>query len=113
MFRIRVNVTLFGLKDQLDQINGHLNHIEPRRVDHVEYRRQSIDSDGSSNFTQMKLWNDDNVRTMFSTFDQYSSKGLIELDNSIVWYFYDIWESMIRSKTHEKTKACMDRLEEG
>jgi len=38
LFRIRNDVTLSGLKDQLDQINRQLNHRDMRRVVSVEYR---------------------------------------------------------------------------
>jgi len=33
------DVTMFGLKDQLGQINRRLNHKDKRRVNVVEYRR--------------------------------------------------------------------------
>jgi len=35
LVRVRNDVTLFGLKDQLDQINRRLNHRDTRRVDNV------------------------------------------------------------------------------
>jgi len=38
LFRIHNDVTLFGLKDELDQINRQLNHRDTRRVVSVEYR---------------------------------------------------------------------------
>jgi len=37
LFRVLVNVTLSGLKDQLNQINSRLNHKDIGRVDNVEY----------------------------------------------------------------------------
>jgi len=37
LFRIRNDVTLSGLKDELDQINRQLNHKDMRRVVGVEY----------------------------------------------------------------------------
>jgi len=39
IFKIYVDVTLYGLKDHQDQINGRLIHKDTRRVDNVEYRR--------------------------------------------------------------------------
>jgi len=68
LFRIRNDVTLFGLKDQLDQINRQLNHRDTRRVVGVEYRSPLPDSAESIRFSRMKLTNDDGVRTMFSVF---------------------------------------------
>jgi len=35
------------LKDQLDQINSHLNHKETRKVYSVGYHHLTIDSNGS------------------------------------------------------------------
>jgi len=37
LFRIRNDVTLSGLTNQLDQINRQLNHRDTRRVVSVEY----------------------------------------------------------------------------
>ena len=37
LFRIHNDVTLSGLKDELDQINRQLNHRDTRRVVDVEY----------------------------------------------------------------------------
>jgi len=68
MFRIHNDVTLSGLKDELDQINRQLNHRDTRRVVGVEYRCPLSDSVGSLHFSRMKLTNDDDVRTMFSVF---------------------------------------------
>ncbi|AES69672.2 hypothetical protein MTR_3g033050 [Medicago truncatula] len=44
LFRIPTDVTLFGLKSQLNQINLELNYRDTRWVDGVEYRRPSTDS---------------------------------------------------------------------
>jgi hypothetical protein len=44
MLRVCTDVTLSGLKDQLDQINCQLNHKDTRSVDGVNYRRPSTDS---------------------------------------------------------------------
>ena len=66
LFRIRNDVTLSGLTDQLDQINRQLNHRDTRRVVDVEYRCPLSDSVGSLRFSRMKLTNDDDVRIMLS-----------------------------------------------
>jgi len=47
----------------------------------------------------MKLRNDD-MRTMFSTFGKYISKGTIDLDTFLVKSFEDIRESLIFLKTY-------------
>jgi len=69
LLRIPKDVTLAGLKSQLNQINLELNYRDTQRVNNVEYRRSSTDSGGSVQFIQMKLTSDDDdVRTMFSIF---------------------------------------------
>ena len=70
LFRIRNDVNLSRLKDELDQINRQLNHRDTRRVVGVDYRCPLSDSAGSLCFSRMKLTNDDDVRTMFSVFAQ-------------------------------------------
>ena len=112
LLRIRVDVTLSGLKDQLNQINRDLHYREIRSVDSIEYRRPSTGSDGSIEYTQMKLKNDDDVRTMFSIFEQYSTKGPIELDALLIRSFEDIRKSLIRPRTYEEIRELMDGPED-
>ncbi|MCH97337.1 hypothetical protein A2U01_0018331, partial [Trifolium medium] len=82
---IHVDVTLADLKHQLSQLNGRLNCHDARRVTDVEYRRPSVCSyDGSIFVTNMKFQNNGDVRTMFSILSQYSTKGLIELDATLL-----------------------------
>jgi hypothetical protein len=42
-----------------------------------------MESDGSISFNNMKLQNNEDIRTMFSTFSQYNTKGPIELDATL------------------------------
>nr|ABD32594.1 hypothetical protein MtrDRAFT_AC149577g14v1 [Medicago truncatula] len=74
MFRVRNDVTLFVLKDQLNQINCPLNHKNTGRMESVEYQRPSINSVGRVQLSHMKLKNDDDARTMFSIFGPYNTK---------------------------------------
>jgi len=55
LFRIRNDVTLSELKDELDKINRQLNHKDTRRVVGVEYRCPLSDSAGSLRYSRMKL----------------------------------------------------------
>ncbi|KAK2415377.1 hypothetical protein QL285_037862 [Trifolium repens] len=81
MFRIDVDSTLSDLNQQLDEINCcRNNRKDDRNVTSVDYRKPSIRSDGSVTFSKMQLKNDDDVRTTFSIYFQYSTKGPIELD---------------------------------
>lgn len=57
--------------------------------------------------THMKLINDD-TRTIISTFGQYSSKGTIDLDASLVKSFEDIRENLILPRTYEEIRPCID-----
>jgi len=106
-FRIRNDVTLSELKDELDQINRQLNHRHTRRVVGVEYRCPLSDSAGFLRFSQMKLTNDDDVRTMFSVFTQHSTRRPIELDASLVRSAEQIQKCLIRSSNYEEIRALL------
>jgi len=81
-------------------------------MESVDYRRPLTDLDRSVQFTQMKLKNDDDVKTMFSLFGMYFSKGPTELDASFFRSFKDIRESLIRPKKYKEIRACMDIQDE-
>lgn len=53
----------------------------------------------------MKLQNNNDMRTTFSIFSMYSSKGPIELDVSLVRSFI-IQKSLIWSKAYEEIKLA-------
>jgi hypothetical protein len=112
LFRIRNDVTLSGLKDELDQINLQLNHRNTRRVIGVEYRCPLSDSARSLRFSRMKLTNDDDVRTMFSVFGQHNTRGPIELNASLVRSAEQILESLNWPRTYEEIRALMEPLDE-
>jgi len=58
--------------------------------------------------TQIKLQNDnDDMRTMFSTFGQHSLNGPIELDTLLVRSFHNIHESLI-FMAYEEIRACYE-----
>jgi hypothetical protein len=78
----------------------------------MEYRRLSVCSDGSIQYTNMRLTNDGDVRTMFSIFSQYMTKGPIELDAKIVRSVEDICSNLIRLRTFDEIAACMVEPEE-
>lgn len=92
-----------NLKDQLNQINGRFSYVDTRMMDNVEYYR----------FVSGLVWkclvHPDDVKIMFYIFDQHISKGLIELDDSLVRSFQDIQKSLIQSGTYKEIMACMDR----
>ncbi|AES90849.1 cytochrome b6/F complex subunit VIII [Medicago truncatula] len=112
LFRIRDNVTLSGLKDDLDQINRQLNHKDTRRVDGVQYRCPLSDLAESLRFSRMKLKNDNDVRTMFSVFGQHNTRGSIELDFSLVRFAEQILKSLHRTRNYEEIRALLEGPEE-
>jgi hypothetical protein len=85
LFRIYIDVTLGDLKHKLTQLNCRLHSRDERRVTDIEYRRLSVCSEETVLFTNMKLKNDGNVRTMFSIFAQYMTKGPNELDAKLAF----------------------------
>ena len=112
LFRIRNDVTLSGLKDELDQIIRQLNHKDTRRVVGVKYRCPLSDSAESLRFRRMKLTNDDDVRTMFSVFGQHNIRGTIELDASLVRFAEQIQKSLIWPRNYKEIKALLEGPEE-
>jgi len=60
----------------------------------------------------MKLMNDDDVRTMYSIFGQYSSRGPIQLDASLVKFVEQIQKSLIRPRNYEEITALLDAPDE-
>ncbi|AES59628.1 hypothetical protein MTR_1g023550 [Medicago truncatula] len=112
LFRIHNDVTLSGLKDELDQINRQLNHRDTRRVVGVEYRCPLSDSVGSLRFSRMKLTNQDDARTMFSVFGQHNIRGPIELDVSLVRSAEQIMDSLNRPMIYEEIRALLEPPDE-
>jgi len=112
MFMIRNDVTLSGLKDELDQINRQFNHRDTRRVVGVEYRCPLSDSAGSLRFSRIKLTNDDEVRTMFSVFGQHNTRGPIELDASLARSAEQILKSFHQPRNYEEIRDLLEGPEE-
>jgi len=59
-----LDVTLRGLKDQLNEFNQAVNPRDMRRVEYVRYKRPTLD-EGRVSFTWVELKNDENVTSMF------------------------------------------------
>jgi hypothetical protein len=74
----------------------------------VEYRCPLSDSAGSLRFNRMKLTNNDDVRTMFSVFGQHSTRGPIELDDSLVRSGEQILKSLHRLRNYEEIRALLE-----
>jgi hypothetical protein len=63
-------------------------------------------------FTNVKLRNNGDVRTMFSVFSRYRTNVPIELDASLVRYVEDIMSNLIRSRTYDEIATLMVRPRE-
>ncbi|AES64062.2 40S ribosomal S10-like protein, putative [Medicago truncatula] len=81
LFKVRDDVTLKELKDQLDEINQRLNPEDTRRVEYV---------------CQLELTNDIDVRSMFSIFGQDIIFPTIEMDATLLRPPEDILKSLTR-----------------
>ena len=55
---------------------------------------------------------DDDVRTMFSIFGQFSTRGPIELDASLVRSMEHIQQSLIRPRNYEEIRALTNAPDE-
>ena len=59
-----LDVTLRGLKDQLNEFNQGVNPKDKRRVEYVRCKHPTLD-EGRVSFTWVELTNDENVKNMF------------------------------------------------
>ena len=79
LFKVRyTDVTLKGLKDQLNEINQGLNPEDTRRVKYVWYKRLTLD-EGRISFSRLELMNNDDARNMFSIFLQHNMFPWIDM----------------------------------
>jgi hypothetical protein len=60
----------------------------------------------------MKLRKDEAVKTMFSIFGQYSPKGPIDVDASLVRFVKEIHKSLIRPRNYEEIRVLLEKLDE-
>jgi len=101
MFKVRyINVTLKGLKDQLEKINQGLNPGDTKRVEYIWYERLTLD-DGRITFSRLELKNDDDVRTMFSIFRQHNMFQWINMFVTLLRLPEDILNSLILPKDRD------------
>ncbi|MCI20009.1 hypothetical protein A2U01_0041169, partial [Trifolium medium] len=96
---------------QLNEINNRISFGDQRRVTDVEYRCPSgTTSDGTLLFTNVKLRNNDDVRTMFSVFSRYRENVPIEMNANLVRSVEDIMSNLIRRpRTYDEIAALMVR----
>jgi hypothetical protein len=101
MFKIRyINVTLKGLKDQLDEINQGLNPGDTGRVEYVWYERPTLDDDRIT-FSRLEIKNNDDVRSMFSIFWQHNMFPWIGMFVTLLRSPEDILNSLIPPENYD------------
>jgi len=101
MFKVRYNnVTLKGLKDQLDGINQGLNLGDTRRVEYIRYGCPMLD-DGRITFSRLELTNDDDVRSLFSIFWQHNMFPWINMFVMLLKSPGDILNSLIPPEDYD------------
>ncbi|XP_058725795.1 uncharacterized protein LOC131597098 [Vicia villosa] len=61
-------------------LNSLLQYPENQKLVKLEYRSPSLDTEGNVQFTQFALMTDVDLKVMWSTFRQYSTKCPIEVD---------------------------------
>ncbi|AES60618.1 40S ribosomal S10-like protein, putative [Medicago truncatula] len=90
LFKVRVDVTLKDLKDQLNEINQGLNPGNTRRVEDLQYARPDyLQSE------KLMLKNDDYVRNMFSRYYKEHMFPRIEMETTLMRSSEDILNSLI------------------
>jgi len=95
MCKVRyINVTLKGMKDQLDKINQGINPGDTRRVKYIWYERPALD-EGRITFSRLELKDDDDVRSMFSIFWQHIMVPFIDIFVMLQRSTEDILNSLI------------------
>jgi len=102
MFKVQyTNVTLKGLKDQLDEINQGLNPEDTRRVKYIWYERPTLD-DGRITFSRLELKNDDDVRSIFLIFWQHNMVVVIDMFVTLQRSTKDILNSLILPEDRDR-----------
>jgi hypothetical protein len=95
LFKVRyINVTLKGLKDQLNEINQGLNLGDTMRVEYVWYEHPTLD-EGTISFSRLELINDDDVRSMISIFWQHNMFSWIDMYVTLLRSHEDVLKSLI------------------
>jgi len=94
-FKVRVDITLKDMKDQLNEINQGLNSRGTRRVDDIWYARL-----GYFQTEKIMLTDDDCVRSMFSRYYQERMFPVIEMEAMLLSLPEDVLNSLILPKNH-------------
>jgi len=86
-----LDVTLRGLKDQMNEFNQGVNPRDTRRVEYVWYKRPTL-KEGRISFTWVELTNDENVKSMFW---EHSMSQWIDMRVTLLRSTEDIIKSLI------------------
>jgi hypothetical protein len=90
LFKVRVDVTLKNLKDQLNEINQGLNPIDIRRVEDLQYAHP-----GYLQSEKIMQTEDDCERNMFFIYRQHRMFPRIEMEATLLRSPEDFCKSLI------------------
>ncbi|KEH30291.1 hypothetical protein MtrunA17_Chr4g0033301 [Medicago truncatula] len=91
LFKVRVDITLKDMNDQLNEINQGLNLGDTRRVEDLQYA-----CPGYLKGQKIMLTDDDYVRSMFSSYYRERMFPVIELEATLLRSPKDILNNLIR-----------------
>lgn len=67
-----------------------MHHTDTINVVKIDYSSPSIDNEGKSRFIKFELKKDEDLKTMWSTYHRYETKGLVEMYAIIARFIDDI-----------------------
>lgn len=84
------------------------HHYGTRMTVNIEYHYLSIvDDEGHVKFSNTKLQNNGDVKTILLIYSYYSTNGLIELDAALVRFVHTFYSSLNRLKTFDEITTFM------
>jgi len=95
LFKVRIDVTLKDLKDQLNEINQGLNPEDTRRMEDLQYARP-----GYLQTKKIMLTDDDCARSMFFRYYQEHMFPRIDMEAMLLRSFEDILNSLIMPENY-------------
>jgi len=102
LFKVRVDVTLKDLKDQLNEINQGMYPGNTRRVEDLQYA-----CSGYLHTEKIMLTDDDYVKSMFSIYRQHRMFPRIEMEATLLRSLEDILKSLILPQDYDLVTSLL------